>query len=520
MNPYEAAATLGSVHTDAPTLACTRDPEDDDQLALVLHSDGTTVLDGADKDRQATIRRIFYDARIAHVVLRYLEDTPTPDHELVQAVTAVIADSADHAPPTNPPTTQVTLAELFGSPMAATWGCEAPDEEDLNHPLSAILRPGLVYAARELSSRGIRVVIPPESTIRFTGDPAPVTVLAATKWGNRYVLTTSHQPKQGWLLDRVQGLRILVALQDNHGYADRRFDEILLDRVEELTAPLGAQWQGTRARPTIPIRYADDQEDPYTTAILPLLQAESDMYAPWVLPARRHQPGWFLLHVELGDCETDPDDVVTRDLWVPKMVELGHLSRYLHTVFAWTDGHLHQFRIGYRSYEPYGDGEVTEDALLYEGIRLSDFARNGTEFTYTYDFGDSWTHRITVVKGAGPDKFDRPTLVAGAGNPYPENAGGPTAHRRVLAGLASGARDKETRQWVAAYTPPKFDLAFYDERLALTVDRGFVFQMFDLMTRIPGFADEAQSAFEHGVDTHLGRIDVAAQPLDATWPLR
>lgn len=125
---------------------------------------------------------------------------------------------------------------------------------------------------------------------------------------------------------------------------------------------------------------------------------------------------------------------VWRRVEVPSAITLGQLSEVLAAVFGWSDQGLHEFDVRGVCYVssdvrqarddawPLGRGSRDEDV-----IRLSSVAtRPGEQFdyTYTYDIGDDWRHRVVVEKvdAAVPDRW-YPACTAGAGL-APEEATG------------------------------------------------------------------------------------------------
>jgi hypothetical protein len=66
-------------------------------------------------------------------------------------------------------------------------------------------------------------------------------------------------------------------------------------------------------------------------------------------------------------------------------------------------------------------------------------AEHGARFTYVYDFGDAWTHTVTVaeIRPSGPDNIF--TILDGGGACPPEDIGGAPRYQYLLAALADPA---------------------------------------------------------------------------------
>lgn len=141
---------------------------------------------------------------------------------------------------------------------------------------------------------------------------------------------------------------------------------------------------------------------------------------------------------------------------VPSATSLPELHELLQAAMGWTDSHLHQF--------------VTPEGTTYGTVQPDDWdmlpgqrdenhaclADLGASFTYLYDFGDNWTHEVSVL-GAGDAE---PGCIYGEGACPPEDVGGPHGYTHLLDTLADPHHDDhdQMRQWVANRLRP-FDLA-------------------------------------------------------------
>jgi len=168
----------------------------------------------------------------------------------------------------------------------------------------------------------------------------------------------------------------------------------------------------------------------------------------------RNDPGSYRLRVSLN--EVAP--AVWREMIVPAAVSLSDLHRILQVALGWWDAHLHDFKVKGVRYEPTmpeSEGEPTETTFLG---RLD--LRPGDVFSYRYDFGDDWSHRIEVLAILTDDAEGAVPLVIAGENTAPlEDSGGPDGHRAVLAVLSGDLVDEELRDWIpTAYDPQRFDL--------------------------------------------------------------
>jgi hypothetical protein len=165
--------------------------------------------------------------------------------------------------------------------------------------------------------------------------------------------------------------------------------------------------------------------------------------------ARTDPPIWR--RVELPDCT------------------LEKLHDVIQIAMGWEDDHLHVFRAGD---EEYSDSRVTRDsfsrARAESSMTLSRLVEQGCRtFSYEYDFGDSWEHKIKIEKtlpeGTRPE---HPVCVAGERACPPEDCGGVWGYSDILEALQNpnDPDHAERLEWVGDYDPQKFDLAAVNGR--------------------------------------------------------
>lgn len=98
---------------------------------------------------------------------------------------------------------------------------------------------------------------------------------------------------------------------------------------------------------------------------------------------------------------------VWRRVQLPVTATLGDLHDVIQVLFGWDGDHLHEFRVGKKHYsDSFASPEGAEDE---ESVRLRDVFAGGGKVRYTYDFGASWEHEVTLEK----------TLARKAGQEYP-----------------------------------------------------------------------------------------------------
>lgn len=156
------------------------------------------------------------------------------------------------------------------------------------------------------------------------------------------------------------------------------------------------------------------------------------------------------------------DIKVWRRVVVPEHFNLEELHKVIQMAFGWGTYHLYMFSPkGYGSYPSYGDGEEDGDPGQ---VTVGQIFKKYKKFKYIYDFGDDWTHTITLEK-IGGEKISIPSLLSGAGKCPPEDCGGIPGYANMLEVLNNpkGSEYKDMRRWLGLigkeqYDPNEFDL--------------------------------------------------------------
>lgn len=138
---------------------------------------------------------------------------------------------------------------------------------------------------------------------------------------------------------------------------------------------------------------------------------------------------------------------IWRRILVPSVIRLDELHDVIQIVMGWEDCHLFQFTDGQFNYLLPDDedftwddvknrdcGEVYLDALLQ---------KVGDELTYLYDFGDEWTHKISLERILSPNDIQSqvPVCVDGEYEVPPEDCGGTPGYTYMLQVAENPAHD-------------------------------------------------------------------------------
>lgn len=153
---------------------------------------------------------------------------------------------------------------------------------------------------------------------------------------------------------------------------------------------------------------------------------------------------------------------IWRRLEVPSDITLGDLHLAIQLAFGWEGSHLHDFSTRRRRWaDPLDDLEETLDESAAPLLT----AFEARTLTYTYDFGDSWEHRIDLedVRPAVPG-VAYPRCIGGRRAAPPDDIGGIARYSHLVA-AASDRSDPdhaeaadELAEW-GVDAPARFDAA-------------------------------------------------------------
>jgi len=199
------------------------------------------------------------------------------------------------------------------------------------------------------------------------------------------------------------------------------------------------------------------------------------------IPLRPHarrgrKPKPRLLQLRIALARIKPP--IWRRVRVSDAYTLHQLHRVIQMAFGWLDYHLYGFEIGERRFEPpFEDAEdVDSTAVRLRDLGLSDGAR----FTYTYDFGDNWVHKVDVegvyIAASVDGDPALPVLYAGERAGPPEDCGGPHGYADMLRAIAEPDRPEHALQRIRAgdYDPERFDVWTARNNLALAAAWGAI----------------------------------------------
>ncbi|MHC1703610.1 MAG: plasmid pRiA4b ORF-3 family protein [Tenuifilaceae bacterium] len=123
---------------------------------------------------------------------------------------------------------------------------------------------------------------------------------------------------------------------------------------------------------------------------------------------------------------------ISRTFQVESIINLQILHEVFQALFSWENFHLHFYQ------DADGKDIKKEDQVLLEQV----LAKN-RNLKYVYDYGDSWTLDLTLIKTfEDPDLSKYPRCIDGKRHSPPEDSGGVTGYEMSLE-LMEGDKKKE-----------------------------------------------------------------------------
>ena len=175
---------------------------------------------------------------------------------------------------------------------------------------------------------------------------------------------------------------------------------------------------------------------------------------------------------------TDPP--VWRQVLVPGHFTFHRFHKVIQAAFGWGNYHLYQFSPkGYGSQPiisfPVPDNEMDffhEKDQDSNKIKLSDiFTIPKQKYIYIYDFGDDWTHIITLQKILDEKRLNA-ELLSGVGACPPEDCGGVPGYWSMQEILDDPKHPEHAgmKEWMGLSKKQNWDAAAFDmEKKALAV---------------------------------------------------
>lgn len=146
---------------------------------------------------------------------------------------------------------------------------------------------------------------------------------------------------------------------------------------------------------------------------------------------------------------------IWRRLLVSADMTLEQLHHVLQLAMGWEDSHMHEFRIGQKTF-----GTPNPDERLMglpataseRAVRLfTVLGKVGAKAVYTYDYGDGWEHAVTVEKVLAPEPGRTyPVCLDGKRHCPPEDCGGVPGYYNLLEAIGNPEHEEhdEMLDWL------------------------------------------------------------------------
>lgn len=170
--------------------------------------------------------------------------------------------------------------------------------------------------------------------------------------------------------------------------------------------------------------------------------------------------------IQIYQIKVTLDDIhppIWRRFLVSGKTTLLKLHDILQIVMGWKNSHLHMFKIEGVIYGNPQDDETgrmhTQDEVYFTLSQVLN--REGQQFAYEYDFGDSWDHTLLVEKILlSEEGFRYPQCLAGKRACPPEDVGGVWGYQHFLEAIRdpTDAEHDEYLNWIGG----KFNAGAFD----------------------------------------------------------
>ncbi|MDR3245584.1 MAG: plasmid pRiA4b ORF-3 family protein [Prevotellaceae bacterium] len=176
--------------------------------------------------------------------------------------------------------------------------------------------------------------------------------------------------------------------------------------------------------------------------------------------------------IQIEDITKPP---VWRKVLVPETFTFHRFHNVIQAAFGWTNSHFYHF-----SDRGYGSGEIIGIPSDDDWMPVTDsntkklkdvFSKEGKRYTYIYDLGDDWVHKIILEKII-KEKGTKATCIDGKGACPPENCGGVWGYeemKEVLVNKPDSEQAEELRDWLGLGEDETLDTNTFDLQLANTL---------------------------------------------------
>ena len=149
--------------------------------------------------------------------------------------------------------------------------------------------------------------------------------------------------------------------------------------------------------------------------------------------------------------------LIWRRVLVPSSLSLKKFHQVIQIVMGWKNSHLYQFLVEDVIYSEYEIEFEDEPEVKPPTIKLSKVFSASKHFIYEYDFGDGWSHKVTLEKILPhEDSFTYPICIGGENACPPEDCGGLNGFYSMLEELKNPyhGEHQSTKTWLGGFFDP------------------------------------------------------------------
>lgn len=182
---------------------------------------------------------------------------------------------------------------------------------------------------------------------------------------------------------------------------------------------------------------------------------------------RAHSAEVYQLRIDLRGLKSPK---VWRRIVVPVNIKLSLLHVVLLRTMGWGGGHLHEFMFAQGNYTSPEPGlDLDADVQDESRVSLRKALEGNSTFTWLYDYGDSWYHKVKVERTVDMlVPLDHPKCITGQGACPPEDVGGVPGYEEFLEALADPEHPEheELMSWHGdPFDPAAFSVADVQQQL-------------------------------------------------------
>lgn len=167
----------------------------------------------------------------------------------------------------------------------------------------------------------------------------------------------------------------------------------------------------------------------------------------------------------------DSHPPIWRRAIIPAGLSFSQLSVILNEIMGWCGYHLSMFEFFHLKIQIEEEPEECfwseYDKLDAAETRIDEFLDEEEWFTYLYDFGDGWSHRVTIEKRLDDYEYNYPMVLKFKGDTPYEDCGGLWGHYRLLEILENPKHPEyeDMKAWVDGHFHIDYDLKQVNDAL-------------------------------------------------------